>query len=149
MEISERQATKLWASTDRTSGCWLWTGRHDKQGYGWLYVDRMARRTHRIAWTLTHGQIPGKLCVLHTCDNPPCINPEHLWLGTPKDNAQDRMAKGRPGGAPIKDPASKGVYWHTREKKWLAMMMVNKRQKFLGYFQTKEEAVNYRAKFIS
>lgn len=75
------------------SECWLWTGSKHKQGYG-LY-GAGPRRAHRIAWTLIHGEIPPGLQVLHRCDNPPCVNPAHLFLGTDKDNHQDKAAKGR------------------------------------------------------
>jgi biotin operon repressor len=75
--------------------CWLWIGRRDRDGYGSLSVDRTSRHVTRIIWELLFGQIPSGLCVCHTCDNPPCCNPKHLWLGTNQDNVNDMMAKGR------------------------------------------------------
>lgn len=77
------------------SSCVVWTGRRDEKGYG-----RAGRRkAHRVAWETANGPIPTGLCVLHRCDNPPCCNPAHLFLGTQLDNVRDREAKGR-GVAP-------------------------------------------------
>lgn len=80
---------------DKGTGCHLWGGVRDRQGYGIVTIDRKTRRSHRIAWELAHGKIPEGLCVLHKCDNPSCVNVEHLFLGTRKDNAIDKMNKGR------------------------------------------------------
>lgn len=76
--------------------CWEWAGaRKGSQGYGEFGVNRMPATAHRVAWELTHGPIPDGLFVLHRCDNPPCCNPAHLFLGTHQDNMADRDAKGR------------------------------------------------------
>lgn len=73
------------------SGCWEWQGRLNQAGYGELGRHT---RAHRVSYAL-HKSDPQGLCVLHKCDNPPCVNPEHLFLGTRKDNNQDRVKKGR------------------------------------------------------
>jgi hypothetical protein len=78
--------------------CWLWTGGINRQrgGYGMFALRKgVIRRSHRIAWELASGADPGGLWVLHHCDNPPCVRPEHLFLGTPRDNSGDMEAKGR------------------------------------------------------
>ena len=73
------------------TACIEWTGRCNDGGYG-TWGRKLA---HRLAWVEANGPIPAGMCVLHACDNPPCINVDHLWLGTQADNAADRESKGR------------------------------------------------------
>jgi hypothetical protein len=93
------------ARTSRHAGaCWLWTGSRSAEGYGSIRVDGKMRKAHRVAWELANGPIPAGAgahgtCVLHRCDNPSCVNPDHLFLGTNADNARDRQAKGRTASA--------------------------------------------------
>ena len=78
----------------KTESCWLWTGVTD-HGYGRISMQRKTLAAHRIAFEHFKGPIPDGLFVLHKCDNPPCCNPDHLFLGTHKDNMADCVAKGR------------------------------------------------------
>ena len=77
------------------AGCWEWVGSRTPKGYGKVHFKGRTKRAHRISYELAHGPIPNGLTVCHTCDNPPCINPAHLFLGTNADNRRDMMAKGR------------------------------------------------------
>ena len=75
--------------------CWPWQRACRGGGYGECWRDYKHIAAHRLAYELTTGPIPDGLCCLHHCDNPPCCNPKHLWLGTMRDNAQDRARKNR------------------------------------------------------
>lgn len=89
---------RFWRNVNKTSGCWLWTGTLSPKGYGNIGLGGRGGKhsgAHRVSWELHYGPIPEGLFVLHRCDVPACVNPEHLWLGTNRDNIDDMMAKGR------------------------------------------------------
>jgi hypothetical protein len=88
--------TEFWSRVDLTGPCWVWQGpRSGRMAYGCFYVARRRVWAHRYSWELAHGTVPAGLSVLHHCDNPPCVRPAHLWVGTAMDNAHDRDRKGR------------------------------------------------------
>lgn len=98
---------RFWRHVHKTDACWYWTAHKDKDGYGNTTDDnRCTIRTHRASWMLHNGPIPDGMCVLHKCDNPPCVRPDHLFLGTFKDNAVDRNNKGRSDGGGGSSPGS-------------------------------------------
>src|SRR5258708_5281579 len=74
--------------------CWPWD-KEGAQGYGDFYYDGALGKAHRYSLSLKNGPIPHGKCILHSCDNPPCVNPLHLFCGTKKDNFDDMVAKGR------------------------------------------------------
>lgn len=78
--------------------CWLWQGALDISGYGRFWCHGNDFKSHRFAWILARGEIPDGMCVLHRCDNPQCVNPDHLFLGTNADNTRDMLEKGRGRG---------------------------------------------------
>lgn len=80
------------------TGCWLWIGATGSDGYGKAIVDGRSRRAHRVSWEMFRGEIPPDVVICHRCDNPPCVNPSHLFLGTQLDNIADRHSKGRSAG---------------------------------------------------
>lgn len=94
---------KAYVEIDPETGCHLWTGHCDPNGYGRMGVSKRYLSVHRVAWQLTNGPIPEGKIVLHDCDNRRCCNPEHLSLGTHAENARDRVARKRTKGCRERD----------------------------------------------
>ena len=106
-------ASRFWHKVENRGpdDCWEWQAYRDRDGYGHIRMDDLAHTdagAHRVSYELAFGHIPDGMMVCHRCDNPRCVNPEHLFLGTNTDNMRDRSAKGRKAGpAGIKQHNSK------------------------------------------
>jgi hypothetical protein len=85
----------FWNNVDKTGSCWTWRGATQKDGYGILTYQRKFYLAHRLSYLLAHGIVPDGLNICHTCDNPVCVNPDHLFAGTQLDNVRDMINKSR------------------------------------------------------
>ena len=95
--ISAKDITRFWSKVDKRGPdeCWPWKASRLPRGYGQFGVGKKVPHSHRVAYFLHYNNDPYPLQVLHTCDNPPCCNPKHLFLGTAFDNVTDMIVKGR------------------------------------------------------
>jgi endogenous inhibitor of DNA gyrase (YacG/DUF329 family) len=93
--IHESRANRFWVKVDRSGDCWLWRGSKGSDGYGILQTGGLKQRAHRVSYELTYGPIAEEACVLHRCDTPLCVRPDHLFLGTRPENMADKVQKGR------------------------------------------------------
>lgn len=98
LSLLERLLNKI--KINEITGCWEWQASVNNIGYGFIRDEGKMRTAHRVSYEQHIGPIPPGKQVLHTCDNPRCINPDHLWVGTIKDNMQDKVKKGRCGARP-------------------------------------------------
>jgi len=92
---------RFWPKVNFTKSCWEWNASKDVKGYGMFrpVFGRSMEHAHRTSWKLVNGNIPVDMMVLHICDNPACVRPDHLWLGNNQDNMTDMVSKNRSKGA--------------------------------------------------
>lgn len=114
--MDEKFVARFWRKVDKAGSepahvpgigpCWNFTAKARTHGYGIMGWGQRTVQAHRVSWMIAHGDPPNGLCVLHKCDNRTCVNPEHLFLGTRKENLEDMRAKGRGSKPPLRRGAA-------------------------------------------
>jgi hypothetical protein len=119
--FEEKDIDRFWSLIDikNNNDCWEWKNSLSQDGYGKFKCNKKTLRAHRVSYFLRYGDLPDNLFVCHKCDNPKCCNPEHLFLGTPKQNIQDASSKGHlrgmPNGRKLINAKNGEVYYSVRE----------------------------------
>jgi len=134
-----------WKGKKNMGKCWLWTGSFFDSGYGRFFSGYQAFRAHRLSYFLFNGRLPENLLICHLCDNPACVSPKHLFLGTCKDNMKDRDVKGRykrRSKTKCKSTTSfyHGVFFRNDSKKWRVVFSIDGKSKRFGTYPTEIEA---------
>lgn len=146
--ITELDVARFWTKVNDTGYCWEWK-RGKKGGYGLFKINGKDIIASRMAYILIYGKIPDNLQVLHKCDNPCCVNPDHLFTGTHYDNMIDMMRKGRGRGGRVgRTSKYRGVSFRPESKRWRAFICQNSKMITLGHFATEKEAAKIRDKEI-
>lgn len=130
---------RFWSLVDKSGDCWNWRGSPTTNGYGrMMTIGGLRVGAHRISWTIHNGPIPDGLMVCHRCDNPRCVRPDHLFLGTAYDNNIDSFVKGRRAGRVFPRSGIPGVTWSNG--RWRARLSFGPKTYCLGIFDTPTEA---------
>lgn len=93
--MEAKDIERFWSKVNKSDGCWMWTTGKNRSGYGMFKANKKMFISSRLSYQLQNGEIPKGMFVCHKCDNPSCVNPDYLFLGTPQDNVDDMIAKGR------------------------------------------------------
>jgi hypothetical protein len=149
IEITESLLERFWAKVKKTESCWIWTAYRNRQGYGRIGTSAAkSTNAHRVSWIIHNGPITENQFVCHKCDNPSCVNPHHLFLGTRQDNINDMMIKKR--SKHFKNAEYYGVQWQerydgpNRKGRWHSVTHIDgKMKKLAAHTSILEAARNY------
>ncbi len=147
--VTDEMKNRFWEKVKKTETCWIWRAFKNKQGYGRFGIKAgECVNASRVSWTMKNGSIPEGLFICHTCDNPSCVNPDHLFAGSRQDNINDMMIKKR--SKHFKDKDYYGVRWEerydgpNRNGRWHSFICIDgKMQKLAAHTSVLEAARNY------
>lgn len=146
--ISEADKARFWSMAKNSKYCWNWQGCKNKDGYGKFRHNFKVILAHRMSYLIINGTIGDGMLICHTCDNPSCVNPSHLFEGTHEDNMADMKSKGR-NVTYSKTSKYIGVSLRRESNTYRAYFYTNKKTKYIGTFQTEIEAAIARDKYVS
>ena len=135
-----KDIARFWMKVKKTNGCWEWQGALHPGGYGRFSIKQKMYRAHRISYWLENLNFASDLFICHKCDNPKCVNPDHLFSGSPKENTQDMIKKGRIRYVRERKKSSSskyyGVSYRKESGKWRSRCMIGYKNTYIGQFDT-------------
>lgn len=141
--LSEIEKARFWIKAEHSGYCWEWKASKNIGGYGVYKIGRKMIIASRVAYQIVHGKIGENIHVLHKCDNPGCVNPDHLFAGTHQDNMDDMVKKGKRKSA-IATSRYRGVSFRKDSNSWRALIWKNKKMISLGSFDNEIDAAKRR-----